>query len=359
MIQTKEELRKYIYADRLAMGFDCRKSWKEWLKGNVEDVRIYQYIKSLRKYEYYFNNKSRNIFTKIRFLLYKHYYKRLGCHLQFFIGANQFGKGLHIVHPGFIRTGDSLLCGDNCTVLPRVLIGKKHPGIQSPCVHIGDNCYIGTGATILGPVKIGNNVTIAAGAVVLNDVPDNAIVGGVPAKVLKMRDITSTQTIHPLQNIEKNSDIRGGYVKRLKRYEAICKRKNKSLLHKFKYLCWKHYMKRQQRKTGLYIGTNIFEDGLTIQSYGYIWIDGSTVAGKNCTLNANTLFGKKCPGLSTPNIYVGDNCWFGRNVTVLGPVKIGNNVIVLDGSVVIKDIPDNAIVAGVPAKVIKEGEIAY
>ena len=47
------------------------------------------------------------------------------------------------------------------------------------------NVYIGTGAKILGPVKVGNNVVIGAGAVVLNDVPDNSVVVGMPAKVVK------------------------------------------------------------------------------------------------------------------------------------------------------------------------------
>lgn len=67
-----------------------------------------------------------------------------------------------------------------------VLIGKKYPG---PCIiTIGDNCYIGVGVSVLGPVTIGNNVTIAAGAVVIKDVPDNAVVAGVPAKVVKIKD---------------------------------------------------------------------------------------------------------------------------------------------------------------------------
>ena len=54
-------------------------------------------------------------------------------------------------------------------------------------VMIGDDCWIGSGVTILDGVHIGNHCIIAAGAVVNKDIPDYAIVGGVPAKVLKMR----------------------------------------------------------------------------------------------------------------------------------------------------------------------------
>ena len=65
-----------------------------------------------------------------------------------------------------------------------VLIDKKRPGTDVKAV-IGDNCYISTGVTILAPVKIGNNVTIGAGAVVTKDIPDNCVVAGVPARIIK------------------------------------------------------------------------------------------------------------------------------------------------------------------------------
>ena len=52
-------------------------------------------------------------------------------------------------------------------------------------------------------------------------------------------------------------------------------------------------------------------------------------------------------------IIIGDNCWFGANVTVLQGVTIGNGCVIAAGSVVTKDVPDNAMIAGVPAAVKK------
>ena len=56
------------------------------------------------------------------------------------------------------------------------------------CIEIGNNVFIGTGVKILYDVKIGNNVIVAAGAVVTKDIPDNSVVGGIPAKVIEKFD---------------------------------------------------------------------------------------------------------------------------------------------------------------------------
>lgn len=85
--------------------------------------------------------------------------------------------------------------GDNVWIGPNVLIAtvnhpldpaerRKHLGIAKP-VTIGNDVWIGGSATILPGVTIGNNVVVAAGAVVTKDVPDNTLVGGVPAKKIK------------------------------------------------------------------------------------------------------------------------------------------------------------------------------
>ncbi|ALZ77062.1 serine O-acetyltransferase [Rheinheimera sp. F8] len=73
--------------------------------------------------------------------------------------------------------------GKNCIIGSNVTIGGRSRSRDVPL--IGDNVYIATGAKILGAIKIGNNVVIGANAVVIQDVPDNCVVAGVPAKVIK------------------------------------------------------------------------------------------------------------------------------------------------------------------------------
>lgn len=98
---------------------------------------------------------------------------------------NTIGSGVQIMHPGFRRIGKFVTIGKNCTILPMVLFGRKYPDDLNSKIIVGDNCYISTGVTILGPITIGANVTIGAGAVVTKDIPDNVTVAGVPAKIIK------------------------------------------------------------------------------------------------------------------------------------------------------------------------------
>lgn len=88
-----------------------------------------------------------------------------------------------------VNIGDYVMVGPNTLIStvnhPISPIGRrKHLGIAKP-VNIGNDVWIGGNVTILPGVTIGNNVIVAAGAVVTKDVPDNCIVGGVPAKVIK------------------------------------------------------------------------------------------------------------------------------------------------------------------------------
>ncbi len=104
-----------------------------------------------------------------------------GC--QVTLGA-KLGKGTVLGYGGLsIVIHDRAVLGENVMVGSGVTIGGTSKIYEVPV--IGDNTMIAPGAKILGPVKIGKNCVIGANAVVLKDVPDNSIAGGIPAKILK------------------------------------------------------------------------------------------------------------------------------------------------------------------------------
>ncbi len=73
--------------------------------------------------------------------------------------------------------------GNRCIIGSNVTIGGRSRSKDVP--EIGDDCFIATGAKILGAIKIGNNCVIGANAVVISNIPDNSIAAGVPAKIIK------------------------------------------------------------------------------------------------------------------------------------------------------------------------------
>ena len=82
---------------------------------------------------------------------------------------------------GVIMNGDEVI-GENCQIGHHVKMLRKNP--YKNCAHIGNNVYISSGAVLMGNIKIGNNVIIGANSVVTKSVPDNCIVGGIPAKII-------------------------------------------------------------------------------------------------------------------------------------------------------------------------------
>lgn len=73
--------------------------------------------------------------------------------------------------------------GERCTIGSCVTFGGRSGIWEVPVV--GNDVYVGTGSKLLGNITIGNNVTIGANAVVLDDLPDNAVAVGIPAKIVK------------------------------------------------------------------------------------------------------------------------------------------------------------------------------
>ena len=110
------------------------------------------------------------------------------CGKNIHIGKNVFiNMGCKFQDQGGIFIGDGVLIGHN--VVLATLNHAKAPGeratmIPAP-IRIGQNVWIGSNATVLPGVTIGNGAIVAAGAVVTRDVPENTIVGGVPARILR------------------------------------------------------------------------------------------------------------------------------------------------------------------------------
>ena len=94
------------------------------------------------------------------------------------------GGNLHLAHAGLgVVLHPRCVIGNNVTIAQHVTIGGNKGGTGVP--KIGDNVYVGPGAKVLGEIVIGDNVIVGANAVVLKSVPDNVVVAGVPAKILR------------------------------------------------------------------------------------------------------------------------------------------------------------------------------
>lgn len=96
----------------------------------------------------------------------------------------QIGEGLYLPHPNGIVLNGYAILGKNCTIMQQVTIGNNIGKGKDNLSIIGDNVTLCAGAKVIGPCKIGNNVIVGANAVVVKDVPDNTVVGGIPAKLI-------------------------------------------------------------------------------------------------------------------------------------------------------------------------------
>ncbi|MGN0518288.1 MAG: serine O-acetyltransferase EpsC [Acutalibacteraceae bacterium] len=148
-------------------------------------------VRSYRKAHWFYNHNMKFIARYIS----QRCRKKTG--IEIHPGA-KIGRGLFIDHGMGVVIGETTEIGDNCTLYQNVTLGgtgkdhgKRHPTL-------GDNVLVGAGAKVLGPFKVGSNSRIAAGAVVLNEVPENSTAVGVPAKIVRINGIkpSSLDQIH-------------------------------------------------------------------------------------------------------------------------------------------------------------------
>jgi serine O-acetyltransferase len=107
----------------------------------------------------------------------------------------KIGRRFRIDHfGGIIISGDASF-GDDIIIRNGVTIGLSHTGTRGSPV-IGNRVDIGAGAKILGPIRIGDDVTIGANAVVIRDVPSDSIAVGVPARIIRQSAAASPDEDH-------------------------------------------------------------------------------------------------------------------------------------------------------------------
>ncbi len=105
----------------------------------------------------------------------------------------------------------------------------------------------------------------------------------------------------------------------------------------------------------VHLGENVFANhGLTVMSIGTIIIEDGVMLGPEVGLFTVNHEPKNIRVIMTKEIHIKKNAWIGARVNILPGVTIGENAIIGTGSVVTKDVPDNCVVVGVPAKIVKE-----
>lgn len=179
MITTKQELRECLRNEQPFYDTSLKArllKHESWYKGS--------YFKHLRYAEYYTNKPSCGLFDEIRRAWHCYRMRHIGYVIGFQIPLNTMMGGVKVYHFGPIIVNTSARIGRDCTIYPGVTVGGAATGVPT----IGDNVFLGLGSKVFGGVTIGNNVTIAPNAVVVKNVPDNAVVGGVPAKIIKIKE---------------------------------------------------------------------------------------------------------------------------------------------------------------------------
>lgn len=120
--------------------------------------------------------------------LYVHYSRKYAIEIPY---GTQVGAGLYLPHNGRRTVNSECIIGKNVTIHPGVTLGKEVRGDRIGSPIIGDRVWIGANSTIVGGVKVGNDVLIAPGAYVNFNVKSDSIVLGNPGKIIDKEDAVS------------------------------------------------------------------------------------------------------------------------------------------------------------------------
>lgn len=167
--------------DRLKEDLRCVRERDPAARSNMEIMLLYPGFKAVRMY------RRAHYFYKHNMLFLARAISQCAARktgIEIHPGA-EIGRRFFIDHGTGVVIGETTIIGDDCTVYQGVTLGGtgKDSGKRHPT--LGNNVLIGAGAKVLGPFKIGDNSSVAAGSVVLNEIPENCTAVGTPARVVR------------------------------------------------------------------------------------------------------------------------------------------------------------------------------
>ncbi len=129
-------------------------------------------------------SSNRKIISSMGHLIQKHYENRYGLEISF----SNISGGLLLLHPYNITVNSRARLGKNVTLFKGSTIGSVRSGRREGVPVIGDRVVLCVNATVVGNVKIGNDVLVAANTLVDFDVPDNSVVIGNPGQIIHKKN---------------------------------------------------------------------------------------------------------------------------------------------------------------------------
>ncbi|MEF2146351.1 MAG: DapH/DapD/GlmU-related protein [Desulfovibrionaceae bacterium] len=300
------------------------------------------------------------------------------------------GKGLVLRSAQGILVNRCSRIGENCILSPRVtlFIGpRKGMNPLTDRVVLGDNVYIGTGARVGGNIRIGNNCILGANTVVTFDVAENSVMAGVPGRPLATWTAAQQEQARnpgPCAGLVPWSRV--GFVRTIRlirqdigmRAKIEGKRANafywlKLLLNppglaviNYRLQVWLYGL-RLYPFSGLLRFVNMvffkvdisprtrFGGGFILAHANGIVIGDHVEIGENCILHLASTLATGPRRNSSPEadrLVLGDNALIGAGAMLIGNIVLGDNVVVGLNSVVVADAPDNAVLVGVPARLV-------
>ncbi|MCQ2440985.1 MAG: serine O-acetyltransferase [Clostridia bacterium] len=202
--------------DRIKEDIKAVKDRDPAARSSLEIFFLYPGVKAIRMYRRAHRHYERGHLFLAR-LISQRAARKTGIEIH---PAAKIGKRLVIDHGTGIVIGETAEIGDDVLIYQGVTLGGTGKDVGKRHPTIGNNVMISAGAKVLGPIKVGDNSRIAAGAVVLKEVPPNSTVVGVPARVVKQNgkkiETESLDQIHIPDPVQQELDKLKSEIEALK-----------------------------------------------------------------------------------------------------------------------------------------------